>query len=595
MTLPPFGRRLLALPALALLLALGACDLGGPGPGPPAPPTATSGASLPPSAPAPTAPEATAPPASATPASNIPRGGTLTLRIARDVTTLNPLFVEKAGGVRDEAAAQVTGLIFSGLTRLDDQLRPQPDLAERWDVAPDGLSILFTLRPNARWQDGQPVTASDVIWTYNTWLNLTGTTTLQYHLRDAVLQIKPDNPPESTVRFWLKKPYAPILADLAAPILPRHLLANTPLDKLASDPFNFKPVGSGPFMFSEHKEGENVTLTANPDYYGGAPYLSRVAFLVAPDTQVALAALGDGRLSLAEAPQAAWEDYAQRPGIQNLFTLAKWTDPSYYFIAFNTRQGHALSDVRLRQAWALALDKESLVRAATGGAGAPVWSDIDPASWAYAPDTPRLNNDPARARQLLADGGWRDTNGDGIVDKAGEPLRINLYVRADDPARLRVAAAMGPPLAAVGISTTVAPVDFDSVISAKIDPNHQPAFDFHAMIMGWENQSPDPDDYALFHSSQIRTPSNPNGLNYIGYNSPEYDDLSFRARGEYDFSKRAALYAQIQKLLATDLPYYPLWADQHFMILSRRVQGPINLASPRYLWNVEKWWIAPSP
>jgi peptide/nickel transport system substrate-binding protein len=138
-------------------------------------------------------------------------------------------------------------------------------------------------------------------------------------------------------------------------------------------------------------------------------------------------------------------------------------------------------------------------------------------------------------------------------------------------------------------------VAFASVISAKIDPNHQPAFDFHAMIMGWENQSPDPDDYALFHSSQIRTPSNPNGLNYIGYNSPEYDDLSFRARGEYDFSKRAALYAQIQKLLATDLPYYPLWADQHFMILSRRVQGPINLASPRYLWNVEKWWIAPSP
>src|SRR6476646_1013398 len=127
MSLPFLRRRRLALPAMLLLLALGACDLGGPGPGPPAPPSATSGAATTRTAPAATVAEATAPPAAATPATNSPRGGTLTLRIARDVTTLNPLFVEKAGGVRDDAAAQVTGLIFSGLTRLDDQLRPQPD------------------------------------------------------------------------------------------------------------------------------------------------------------------------------------------------------------------------------------------------------------------------------------------------------------------------------------------------------------------------------------------------------------------------------------------------------------------------------------
>src|SRR5262249_40854943 len=160
----------------------------------------------------------------------------------------------------------------------------------------------------------------------------------------------------------------------------------------------------------------------------------------------------------------------------------------------------------------LALNKEALVNDATGGGGEPLWSDVHPASWAYAPDTPRLNNDPARARQLLADAGWTDTNHDGIADKNGEPLKIDLYVRADDPARVKAAQLMQVPLAAVGISVTVAPVDFNSVINSKIDPSRTPAFDFHAMIMGWDRETVDPDDYDLFSSSQIRSQSNPNGL-----------------------------------------------------------------------------------
>ncbi|HUS14064.1 MAG TPA: ABC transporter substrate-binding protein [Chloroflexia bacterium] len=578
---------------LVLAGLLAACDLSDPGPGPTPGKSPTAALPVTTRAGSPQPPPTDAPPTATTPA-EVPRGGTLTVRIAHDVTSLNPFFVDKGPGARDEAAGQVTGLLFSGLTRIDDHLRPVPDLAESWDVAPDGLSIVFKLRPNVKWHDGSPLTSDDVIWTYNTWLNLTGTTALKYHLHDSVIQIQKATPPESTVRFWLNKPYAPILSDLAAPILPKHLLGDVPLDQLETHPFNAKPVGSGPFRFAERKAGENVILAANPDYYGGAPHLDRVAFLVAPDPQVALKAVSEGNLALADVPQTAWEDYSRRPGIQNLYNLGQWADLSYYFLAFNTRPGHALSDLRLRQAWALALNKEALVRTATHGAGLPIWGDVHPASWANAPDSPRLNNDPARARQLLTEAGWTDTNADGIVDKGGEALKITLYVRADDAARRAAADAMRVPLAAVGISTTVAPVDF-SVIGAKIDPLHEPAFDFHAMLMGWDSQSIDPDDYALFHSSQIRNAGAPNGLNYVGYSSAEYDDLSIKARGEYDPAKRAALYAQIQQLLASDMPYYPLWADSHYLMLSRRIAGPINLQSPRYLWNVEKWWMEPAP
>lgn len=575
--------------ALLLLLLLVACDWN---PAPTAAPGLTPGPTVAGSTPVAPRP-ATRPPATALPAAQIPHGGTLTVRIPADVTTLNPLFVDKGLGQLDQPAALVTSLLFSGLTRINDSLRPVPDLAESWTPAPDGLSLVFKLRPNLKWHDGTPVTSEDVIWSYHTWLNLTSTNALQYRLHDAVLQIEKADPPDSTVRFWLNKPFAPVLADLAAPILPKHLLGNVPPDKLATDPFNFQPVGTGPFVFGSHKDGENIILLPNPNYYGGTPYLGRVAFLVAPDPQVAVDALSDGTLDLAEVPQPAWEEYATRPGIQSSFNLGRWADLGSYFVAFNTRPGHALSDPRLRQAWALALSKESLVRTATGGAGQPLWTDITPASWAYAPDTPRLDNDPARARQLLADAGWTDSNGDGSADKNGEPLKISLYVRADDPTRRRAAELMGPPLAAVGISTTVVPVDFNSVITAKIDPAHDPPFEFHAMIMGWDSSAVDPDDYAIFHSSQIRSLSKPNGLNYIGYANPQFDDRIVKARSEYDYDKRAQLYAQTQAILAQDLPYYFLWADQHYLVLSRRLAGPINLDSPHYFWNVEKWYIAP--
>ncbi len=585
-------RCLLLLTGLVLLVA---CENGPNGPipsltgtptGTVATPVVGRATATPPVPATPAPPTATQPP-------QIPRGGTLTIRIPNDVSTFNPLFVDRGPDRRDPVAAEVTGLLFSGLTQLDDHLRPQPDLAESWAVAPDGLSVVFKLRPKLLWSDGQPLTTDDVIWTYSTTLALTSTlSTLQYHLRDTVLQIQKGDPPDSTIKFWLKKPYAPILSDLSAPILPRHLLGSVPTDQLGNSTFSSQPVGSGPFMYSDHKRGENIILAANPHYYAGPPYLSRVAFLIAPKDDVAVDALNAGQLALAEVPQSAWDSYTRQANVADRFTLSRWIDPGYTFLAFNARPGRALNDARVRQAWALALDKDALVRTATGGAGVPIWGDIPPYSWAYT-DTTHLNNDPARAKQLLAAAGWQDRNGDGIADQNGEPLRFQLFVRADDPQRRRVAELMGPPLLAVGISTTIAPVDFDSVISAKIDAARTPPFDFLTMLMGWDKQVGDPDNYALFHSSQIRSAANPNGLNYVGYSSAAYDEAAFKARGTYDATQRAALYATVQRQLADDLPYYPLWANAHYLVLSSRVHGPINLTSPRYLWNVAQWWMTP--
>src|SRR5215212_9287223 len=154
-------------------------------------------------------------------------GGTLTVRLLSDPGTLNPWVDAK-----DQSVRAITGLIFNGLTRLDDHLQPQPDLAESWDVSEDGTALTFHLRQGVQWHDGREFTAEDVIWSYNTLARLSASTPALLHIQDTLSSVQAVEPVSYTVRFNLKRRYSPLLADLAMPVLPKHLLADTPPDKL---------------------------------------------------------------------------------------------------------------------------------------------------------------------------------------------------------------------------------------------------------------------------------------------------------------------------------------------------------------------------
>ena len=550
---------------LALLSALAGCDVE-PNPGPtPTPPLPT-----------PTVPDR-------------PRAGTLNIRLASDTRadgsywSLNPWL---AGF--DENALAVTGLIFSGLTKVDNHLRPQPDLAERWEVSADGTQLTFHLRRDIAWHDGAPFTAEDVVWSYRTLRQISAQNTAMVHLQEWVQKVEVVEPVSYTVRFTLRGPYSPILADLAWPILPSHVLSGTAPADLASSPFNEKPVGTGPFVPDERKPGQFVALKANEHYFGGGPLIERVVFVVAPDDTVAEGALRDGTLQLAQLPPGSAERLVVgAKGIKG----ASFNEVGYDYVAFNLRATRVFSDTRLRRAFAYALDKQGLVFEATGGADDPVWADVNKASWAYNPNVPQVNGKPEEAHRLLVEAGWTDTNGDGWVDKGGKPLAVSLYVRNDSDVRLKVARGMVEPLARVGISLTVQPADFQTSILARISPTTNPPFDFDLVMLGWTRTGYDPDSFALFHSTQIPTAAAPALLNIPGFQAPEYDDLAFRARATYDFGLRKEMYARMQAIVADQLPYYFLWAQKFGVVAGPSVHGAIDFASPRYLWNVNVWWI----
>lgn len=542
--------------------------------------TFTTNPSPPPATPAPATPEPTATPP--------PRGGNLTVRLAEDIPDLRPW------QPRSRGEEQLICLLYSGLMRLDGALRPQPDLAERWEASPDGRVLTFTLRSNLTWHDGQPLEAADVRFTLNSMRALPFTSTAL--LADLSRIEAVSAPTTSTVVVSLTERFAPLLAELTLPILPEHLLEGQDLDSV-----NFwdVPVGSGPFAFEERVAEQSVLLTRNENYHHGAPLLERVAFIVAPSTDVTIAALRDEELLLAELP---WDATHNLSDTLDTARLGYYPENGFYFLAFNLREGRPFADLRLRQALALAVDVPRLVEAVTNGQGFPIGSSAAPGSWADLTPPPTSTVDLERARELLAEAGWTLPPGGTIREREGITLTARLFVRGDDIRRVAAAERIAESASSIGMDITVVRADFETVILSK----YAPPYDFDLLLGSWINGAGDPnfpdytyydpDDFALFHSSQINLGTADTRItrNFVAFSDAAYDNQSQAARQLYDIEERIAAYAQTQARVAELLPYLYLWTDRIPVVMNTRVttsNGPVDLASPAYLWNIERWYI----
>jgi peptide/nickel transport system substrate-binding protein len=512
------------------------------------------------------------------------QGGRLTIRLSHDLDRLTPLLP-----ATDVEAGWVVGVLYAGLTRLDGRLQPRPGLAEGWAVSPDGLTITFTLRPNLRWSDGTSLTADDVLFTYETLRAWDVQTGVQADLGDYVAAVTA--PTSRTVAMILNRRLAGVLADAAFPILPRHIWGHLGPHAVQDVDLLRNPIGSGPLMLRERRPGEALVLVPNPYYYGSAPFLDEVAFLVAPDDQVAEMAVRQQDLDVARLPRACCDSLEESPPRAPV-RVAHYPAPQYTFVAFNLHEGSPLADPLLRQAWVLALDKEALAAEATGGAGLPLWSPILSPSYALDTALPQPEPNLAAARALLAEAGWEDRDGDGVVEKDGEPLRVRLFVRADVPARITATLRMSDTLGQIGMAVQVIPADFQSVIAAKL----RPPYDFDALCMQWRGLGPDPDQFYLFHSSQAwqgPDDTRANLYNFVGYRSAEADRLLLAGRDTYDPAQRRDIYVRLQRLLAQDLPYYLLWGDPVYVAANARLrtdEGPVVLGTPNPFWNIERWY-----
>jgi peptide/nickel transport system substrate-binding protein len=574
----PISRRFFSLSLLLATALLGLVMLAGCG--------MAASEEEPPQTEAPATAAATAPPAARP--SPEPRGGNLTVRLPQDIATLRPW------QPRSRGEEQVITLLYSGLVRLDEELRPQPDLAESWQTTSDGRVLTFTLRSDLYWHDGQPLDANDVSFTIERMQALPFTSTaLLANLRHiAAVSVPNDN----TVVFSLTERFAPLISELSLPILPRHLLEN---QDIANVNFWDIPIGSGPFAFDNRVPGQSIVLSRFDDYHHGAPLLERVAFVGAADLDITFDALENENLLLAELPWNAMGLLSERV---STVRTGYYPENGFYYLAFNLREGRPFADQRVREALSLAIDVPRLVEAATNGRGIPIASSAVPGSWADLTSQPTGETDLDTARNLLNEAGWVLPEGSTIRQRDGNTFNARLFVRGDDERRLIAAQRIAEAAASIGLQITVEPADFATVIISK----YASPYDFDLLLGSWLNGAGDPgfgdylyydpDDFALFHSSEINQgPEDPrNTRNFVAFSDPSYDSQAQAARQLYDTEGRAAAYAQAQERVAELLPYIYLWTDRIPVALNNRVttlDGPVNLSSPMYLWNIERWYV----
>lgn len=479
----------------------------------------------------------------------------------------------------------VARLVFSGLMRLDRGGEIAPDLAAGVSVEQDGKVWTFTLRDDARWHDGHPVVADDVIYTVSLFQDRSYTGAFAESFRGVTVQ----RVSERVVRFTLPGPYGPFAASTTFPLLPAHRLGGVPFLQLPADPFDQRPIGTGPFKVADVGARE-IVLTANLDYYRtrperSRPYLDRFVLRSYDDTSSALVALARGDL---DGVSSISSEDAER--VRPLRSVAVYSYPTDDFTALflNVRpEKTVFRDRAVRQAVATAIDRGRVLDLAIDGRGRVADTFVPPTSWAYVKDIKRYEHSATDARAILDAAGWKDSGADGTRDKGGVALTFSIAT-SDEPARTSAGAQIVQDLAVVGIRAELRTMPFDQLVDTVARPR-----DFDALLIGVTSAS-DPDPYPFFHSSQSRDP----GYNFSGFSTLPIDRNLEAARRASDREQRRALYEPFFQAVATEVPVVFLYFSDHLYAQHSSVKGLkiVQIIDPsQRLWDAEDWYVRTVP
>ncbi|MBP2674729.1 MAG: appA 1, partial [Deltaproteobacteria bacterium] len=461
--------------------------------------------------------------------------GRLVIALPGTPVSLDPRLATDAYG------EQLLQMTHASLVRLDAAGNPVPELAAAWET-PDPMTYVFTLRPGATFHDGRPLTSADARDTFSWILDPANRSPHRATYRHIV---KIETPDARTVVFRLSEPFAPFLSTMVRGIVPSGSRAGgyTP------------PAGAGPYRIDDVSPDGEATLSAFDRCVGGPPGIRAVTVKFIPDSNVRFLELKMGSVNFT----LNGVDPDMLPAVERTERLAVEEAPggNVSYLGFNLRD-RALSDPRVRRAIALAIDRDAIVRTIWKGRADVVDSILPAGSWAHEPDLPTLLFDPAQARRLLDEAGFRDGDGAGPLPR----LRLT-YKTSQNEVRRRVATVIQEQLRQVGILVEIQSLEWGTFYSDVKKGN------FQLYGLTWVGIF-DPDIYYhAFHSASMP----PDGANRGGYANARVDRLTEEARRETSREKRRAMYREVQRILARDLPVFPLWAGRNLLVRDRRLQG----------------------
>jgi peptide/nickel transport system substrate-binding protein len=508
-------------------------------------------------------------------------GGVYSEALVGEFGRLNPIL-----DYYNQADRDVSKLIFSGLVRFDDRGLPNGDLAESWGISQDGKVYNFSIRPNAVWHDGEPVTSEDVVFT--TGLLRSEELPIPQYVRDFWNQVEVLALDEKTVQFRLPEPYAPFLDYLAFGVLPKHLLDGlSPADLINAD-FNLKPVGSGPFRFEDllSEEGKitGVALSSFQQYFGEKPYLDKVEFQYYPDDQSALAAYQNGDVQgISKLDQGTLSQALKIPELK-MYT-GRLPELTLIYLNLDGAKLPFFQDATFRRALLMGLNRQQMIDRILNSQAFIADGPVFPGSWAYYDGIERINFDPETALATLKKAGYTLTAGGGVREKDGVALSFEL-VHPDTPEHTAMAEAIRRDWGKLGVDVQLKAVPYDELVSDYLETR-----DYQAALVDLNmTRSPDPDPYPFWDQAQIS-----DGQNYSNWNDRQASEFLERARITSDLAERTKAYRNFQVRFTTEMPALPLFYPVYSYGVDEQVQGvgmgPLYDISDR-LNTIAAWYLS---
>nr|MBA5584189.1 peptide-binding protein [Anaerobacillus isosaccharinicus]QOY38521.1 peptide-binding protein [Anaerobacillus isosaccharinicus] len=496
------------------------------------------------------------------------QGGSVVLGSSGEPVTFNGNYSQ------DSASSDVIDLLFAGLVRSNENLEIVPSIAIDYpEVSEDGLEWVYTLREGVKFHDGVELTAEDVEFTYSIFKHedYSGPRAGSFSNVESIEAIE-----KYKVKFTLSEADArfPTLAGYG--ILPKHILGDVPVADLGEyQEFNQKnPIGAGPFKFVSWTAGQNLVVEAFDDYFEGRPYLDKVTFRFASDSNALVLLMQTGDIDWMIAPPAELGtiETFNHARISNTLALR------YDYIGWNL-QNPLFQDVKVRQALTHAIDRQEIVDTIMEGNATVAHAPVSPLSWSYNDNVPKFDFDPEKAKQMLAEAGW-EPGADGILQKDGKKFSFTVLSNDGNVVRRDIGIIMQQYLGNIGIEVKAEQMEWGAFLD-KINP---PNYDFDAVVLAW-GLALDPDPSAIWHSKEIA-----NGLNNISYSNPIVDEIADSNTKILDQAERAKELAKVWEILAEEQPYTYMYYPQQFIALNKKIEGFTH--HPRSnMYLVNEWWI----
>jgi peptide/nickel transport system substrate-binding protein len=472
-------------------------------------------------------------------------------------------------------------------TDLDPPYANVPGLAKRWTVSEDGLTVTFHLFENATWSDGQPVTADDVIFTFDLVMNPEYDAPVSRSYLESNVESY-EALDRYTVRFHMKDKYFDAVGVTGGNwILPKHIYGD-----LSPEEYNTKSrtlcIGSGPWILDDWDEGNQIVLARNENYWGPKPALDKKTYRIIRNDLAGFQEFKANNVDLISPTSEQWTQNVDNDWIdvrgRDVIPIKYYTPRGgYSYIGYNLRLVK-FQDKRVRHALTMLLDRQEIIDTIQEGLGRVVTGPFHFTAGQYNSEIEPIPYDPAGARRLLAEAGWQDTDGDGILDKdldgdgVRDPFEITFLMFTGNYAE-RLQRYVQEKFGVAGIKVNLDSMEW-SVFEDRLTTR-----DFEMVSLLWTS-SPESDPYQIWHSSQAEN----RGSNYVGYKNEEVDRLIETARRELDYEKRMDMWHRVHELIHEDQPYSFLFTGPARAFLDSRFQ---NVRQHSYRIYTSEWYVAP--